>query len=126
MQLTPTLQGLLVAYRERTLHKRPHDLVFPTARGRRDNPSNVRTRFLVPAVKLANEELDEAGQQQIGAITPHSLRRTFISLLLAAGANVPYVMHQAGHSDPKMTLGVYAQVIVSDTDHGAAIDDLLG
>jgi hypothetical protein len=24
---------------------------------------------------------------------------------------VPYVMAQAGHSDPKMTLGVYAQVM---------------
>lgn len=58
-------------------------------------------------------------------LTPHSLRRTFISLLLAAGADVPYVMAQAGHTDPKMTLGLYAQVIVSKTDHGAAMDELV-
>jgi integrase len=57
-------------------------------------------------------------------VTPHSLRRTFISLLLAAGADVPYVMAQAGHTDPKMTLGLYAQVIASKTDHGAALDAL--
>ncbi len=35
-------------------------------------------------------------------------------------------MAQAGHSDPKMTLGVYAQVIASKTDHGAALDSLVG
>ncbi len=59
-------------------------------------------------------------------VTPYSLRRTFISLLLAAGADVPYVMAQAGHTDPKMTLGLYAQVIASNTDHGAALDGIVG
>lgn len=58
-------------------------------------------------------------------MTPHSLRRTFISLLLAAGADVPYVMAQARHTDPKMTLGLYAQVIASKTDHGAAMDRMV-
>ena len=58
-------------------------------------------------------------------VTPHSLRRTFISLLLAAGADVPCVMAQAGHSDPKMTLGLYAQVIASKTDYGAALDGIV-
>jgi hypothetical protein len=38
---------------------------------------------------------------------------------------VPYVMAQAGHTDPKMTLGLYAQVIVSTTDHGAALDSMV-
>lgn len=59
-------------------------------------------------------------------MTPHSLRRTFISLLLASGADVPYVMAQAGHADPKMTLGIYAKVIATKTDHGAALDGLVG
>jgi hypothetical protein len=39
---------------------------------------------------------------------------------------VPYVMAQAGHTDPKTTLGIYAQVIASKTDHGAALDGLVG
>ena len=34
-------------------------------------------------------------------------------------------MAQAGHTDPRMTLGIYAQVITSKTDHGAALDGLL-
>jgi hypothetical protein len=29
-------------------------------------------------------------------------------------------MAQAGHSDPKMTLGIYAKVIATKTNHGAA------
>jgi hypothetical protein len=53
------------------------------------------------------------------------MRRTFISLLLAAGADVPYVMAQAGHTDPMMTLGIYAKVIASQTDHGASVDELV-
>lgn len=40
-------------------------------------------------------------------------------------ADVPYVIAQAGHTDPKMTLGLYAQVIASKTDHGVALDGLV-
>jgi len=39
---------------------------------------------------------------------------------------VPYVMAQVGHNDPKVTLGIYAQVIASKDDHGAALDGLVG
>ncbi len=77
------------------------------------------------AAKLANADLRAAGREPMPDVTPHSLRRTFISLLLAAGADVPYVMAQAGHTDPKMTLGLYAQVIASKTDHGAALDGIV-
>jgi hypothetical protein len=69
---------------------------FATAAGNRDNPSNVRRRFLADAVERANEALAERGQEPITAATPHSLRRTCISLLLASGADVPYVMAQVG------------------------------
>jgi Phage integrase family. len=120
------LQRLLADYRLRSPHSGTNDIVFATGKGRRDNPSNVRNRFLAGAVKRANRELGKARHQGIGAITPHSLRRTFISLLLATGADVPYVMAQAGHSDPKMTLGIYAQAIASKTDHGTAVDGLIG
>jgi integrase len=58
-------------------------------------------------------------------ITPHSLRRTFASLLFVAGADVPYAMAQMGHADPKMTLGIYAQVIASKRSYGATMDGLI-
>jgi integrase len=126
IDMTPTLAEVLSEYRTRTRHADPDDLVFPTAVGKRDNPSNVRNRFLADSVERANVKLTEAGGEPIGKVTPHSLRRTFASLLLATGADVPYVMAQLGHTDPKMTLGVYAKVIASRTDHGAALDDLIG
>lgn len=126
VDITPTLAEVLSEYRTRTRHATPDDLVFPTAAGKRDNPSNVRNRFLSDAVEGANVKLVEAGEEPIGKVTPHSLRRTFASLLLATGADVPYVMAQLGHTDPKMTLGVYAKVIASKTDHGAALDGLVG
>ncbi|HET9591588.1 MAG TPA: site-specific integrase [Solirubrobacterales bacterium] len=126
VDLTPALQELLADYRNRSPYTQPGDLVFPTGAGKRDNPSNVRNRFLDSAAKLANIDLRAAGREPMPDVTPHSLRRTFISLLLAAGADVPYVMAQAGHTDPKMTLGLYAQVIASKTDHGAALDGIIG
>jgi integrase len=125
VDLTPALQELLADYRSRSPYTQPGDLVFPTSAGKRDNPSNVRNRFLDSAAKLANADLLAAGREPIPDVTPHSLRRTFISLLLAAGADVPYVMAQAGHTDPKMTLGLYAKVIASNTDHGAALDGIV-
>jgi integrase len=125
VDLTPALQELLADYRSRSPYTQPGDLVFPTGAGRRDNPSNVRNRFLDSAAKLANADLRAAGREAMPDVTPHSLRRTFISLLLAAGADVPYVMAQAGHTDPKMTLGLYAKVIASKTDHGAALDGIV-
>jgi integrase len=126
VDMTPALQEVLSEYRTRTEHHGPDDFVFSTATGRRDSASNVRSRFLAASVKQANVELRKANREPIERITPHSLRRTFISLLLAAGADVPYVMAQAGHAHPRMTLSVYAKVIESKTDHGAALDGLVG
>ena len=126
VDISPTLTDVLTEYRTRTRHADPDSLVFPTSAGKRDNPSNTRNRFLADAVEIANVKLEEDGHEPIAHVTPHSLRRTFASLLLATGADVPYVMAQLGHEDPKMTLGVYAKVIASKTDHGAAVDGLVG
>jgi integrase len=67
--------------------------VFATATGCRQSPSNVRNRGLAGAVRLASERRQAAGLGRLPeGLTPHSLRRTFISLLLAVGEEVPYVM----------------------------------
>jgi integrase len=44
-------------------------------------------------------------------LTPHTLRRTYASLLLTANAEPQRVMAQLGHTDPSMTLRLYAQVL---------------
>jgi hypothetical protein len=39
------------------------DTQEPTATGRRDNPSNVRNRYLADAVKRGNEQLAKLGRK---------------------------------------------------------------
>jgi hypothetical protein len=58
---------------------------------------------------------------------PHTLRRTYISLMLEAGAPLHYVMDQVGHEDSKTTLEIYAQVQkrVSRKQVKRAFEDLL-
>jgi integrase len=126
VDVSPTLQELLSEFKTWTRHGAPDDLVFPTSKGKRDNPSNVRNRFLAAARVIANEKLVSDGHEPIAHVTPHTLRRTFAWLLLASGADVPYAVAQLGHENPQMTLGVYAKVIASKTDHGAVLDGLLG
>ena len=55
------------------------------------------------------------------------MRRTYISLLIEAGAPLPYVMRQVGHEDSRTTLEVYAQVQhrLSRKQVHQAFDDLL-
>lgn len=99
--MTPALQELLADYRSRSPYTQPGDLVFPTSAGRRDNPSNVRNRFLDSAAKLANVDLRTAEREPMPDVTPHSLRRTFISLLLAAGPMCPTSWHRRGIPTPR-------------------------
>ena len=42
-------------------------------------------------------------------LTPHSLRRTFPSILFAVGESPPYVMAQMGDTTPALTLAIYAR-----------------
>src|SRR5438132_522028 len=78
-------------------------------RGPRDKDS-VRERVLAPVVDRANEIRADRGLAPLPNVTPHALRRTYISLMLEAGAPLPYVMDQVGHADSKTTLEIYAQV----------------
>jgi len=128
VDMTPRLVDELVAYLATRDKARPGDPAFPTRTGSRRDKDNIRNRVVAPAVKQANVEREAAGLPAIGvAVTPHTLRRTYISLLLSAGAEVPYVQAQVGHSDPKVTLEVYAQVLKrrDRSRLGQALDTLM-
>jgi len=60
-------------------------------------------------------------------VTAHTLRRTYISMMFAAGAEIPYVMAQVGHDDSKVTLEIYARVLKrrDRDDIGKTFDHLL-
>jgi integrase len=112
VDIVPALREELAVHRAQSAFTRPDDLVFPTSAGRLQSATNVRNRILTKAVIRANEKLARQGLAELPeGLTPHSLRRTYISLLLAKGDEVPYVMQQVGHTDPKMTLGLYAKVM---------------
>ncbi|MGH2873109.1 MAG: tyrosine-type recombinase/integrase [Solirubrobacteraceae bacterium] len=103
------------------------DFVFATDRGRPRDKDSVRERVLGPVVIQANEIRQARGIAPLAKITPHTLRRTYISLMLEAGAPLPYVMDQVGHADSKTPLEIYAQVQkrVSRTNVHAAFDRLI-
>ena len=85
--------------------------MFATATGKADTRSNI-AKSLKRAVERANEAL--AGQGRIvdpRRAVPHSLRRMFASLLYLRGENPVYVMHQMGHTDPKLALRIYTKVM---------------
>jgi integrase len=79
------------------------------------------------AAAQASRELAGKGRAPLPRTTPHSLRRTYISIvLLANNFDVKWVMSQVGHADSKMTLDVYAQLEQrADRRHGASFDGLV-
>jgi integrase len=83
--------------------------VFATASGKPRNKDNVRT-ILSRVVEKANAVRAGRGRAALPPVVPHTLRRTYISLMLEAGAPLHYVMDQVGHEDSKTTLEIYAHV----------------
>ncbi len=109
--LPPRLMRALLEHKEHSPFDSDDDLVFPTWRGRHDNPSNVRVRVLKPAIARANRRLELEDKSLIPKVTPHGLRYTFCSLLIAQGEDVATVAAQMRHSDPTTTLRIYTQVM---------------
>jgi integrase len=109
VKIRPALRDVLLD-RKASTGGGPDDLVFPTEHGRQHSQSNVRRRILAKAVELADGKLDTP----LPKITPHSLRRTFASVLYAIGEPPPVVMQEMGHTDPKLALQIYAQALRRD------------
>jgi integrase len=109
IDLLPVLREQLTEYRAALGDVAPSTLVFGSGTGAVQQPSNVRRRILAPAVARANERLDRDGIERLPErLTPHSLRRTFASILVAIGEDPEYVMTATGHTDPGLTLRIYA------------------
>jgi integrase len=112
VDVQPELHDELLAWRARTPFDGRDDFVFPTRTGGAQNRHNVRQRVVLSAVARANDRLTKAGYEPLpDGLSPHALRRSFASWLLAEGEDVPYVQEQLGHTDPTMTLGVYAKAV---------------
>lgn len=109
VNILPVLHEELTSYRTQ-LTSSDAALVFGTSTGRPHSATNVRSRVLARAIERANAERAVTGLEPlVGGLTPHSLRRTFASLLFAIGETPPYVMAQMGHTSANLTLSVYAR-----------------
>ena len=87
----------------------PGDLVFPASDGRPMRRSTVYLRGFVPALTAA----------KLRTVRLHSLRHSFASALIMAGAPLTEVSHLLGHSNPSITLKVYSHWF-KGTDSGAS------
>jgi integrase len=54
-------------------------------------------------------------------VTPHKLRHTFASLLVALGTDPGAVMDQLGHTDAEFTMRVYRHGMRRDPDSKGAL-----
>jgi integrase len=118
VDLLPVLRDELSAHKAADTDATADSYVFPSAAGTRQDGGGVRVRVLARAIQRANQQLTADRQTPLPeGLTPHALRRTFASVLVALGHDPRYVMDQLGHSDPTVTLGIYAQVMrTSDAD----------
>jgi integrase len=84
-------------------------LLFAGSSGRPLDYSNWRRRVWVPAV-------ERAGLVSLGF---HDLRRTNATAMVLEGVDVKTAQARLGHSDPRLTLAVYAQA-TGEGDRSAA------
>jgi integrase len=102
--------------------------LIPFGNGRPLVASNIRQRVLAKVVVEANELLRDRRVPEILECTPHTLRRTYISLLLTAGCDPAYVQQPVGHTDPTLTLRIYQQLLKRKRreEYPARVNELLG
>ncbi len=115
IRLLPVLRDELGAHKASSRSIASSDPVFPTLTGRARDKDNVRNRVLAPAARRADELLEKAGSVPLPTgLTPHGLRHTFASLLVALGEDPRYVMGQLGYTDPAFTLRLYSHAMRRD------------
>jgi integrase len=125
VELSPDLLDELKALKARSPWQEPDELVFPTRNGTKRDRHNVRSRVLLPVLARTNKVRAKAELRPIAHITSHMLRRTFASLLYAAGASPAYVMGAMGHESAALALEVYAKMMARQSNTGAAMDELV-
>jgi len=128
VQLSPELADILIRYRDahaaRSGRPRGDDPLWPS----RDGRPRSRTWALAKVHRAADRASAARGRRDLPPlpnVTPHTLRHTYISILLLVTDNVLYVMEQVGHEDQDTTNRIYRHLIRQRQQHGAAFDHVL-
>lgn len=130
VQVSPDLLEEIVAHvdalRRVGLPTDGNAYLFCNRRGGRLQRQKVN-KIIEGAATLGSTHLVGRGLPELPNTTPHTLRRTYISIaLLANRFDVLWVMRQVGHADSKMTMDVYAQLQQrAERSHGEAFDALV-
>ncbi len=131
VEVTPKLRDVLLAHRAEKIRRgypvEPDKPFFCTRKGTRWDDGNVRERVLDAGAQLASGNLVQSGLPPLPHVTPHTMRRTYVSImLLATNFDVGFVQSQVGHSDSKLTVDVYNELLDrSKRAHGVAFDALV-
>jgi integrase len=89
VDLSPMLRDELLAWRASLAAPAPDSPFFPTRSGSRRNKDNINARVIRPAVRQANERRALRDLPPLPTkVTAHTLRRTYISMMFAAGAEI--------------------------------------
>jgi integrase len=124
--LLPLLRDELATHKASTYRAEPDDPVFPTGTGGRRDKDNIRNRILAAAITRADQHLAQREQTPLpNGLTPHKLRHTFASILVALGHDPASVMAALGHTDPKFTLRVYTHLMRRDPTERARLKALV-
>lgn len=95
--------------------------MISTCKGTAWSDDNVRNRIMAPAAKLANES--RAAVENLAALpalTPHSLRRTAVSLWEVVGWSTTDSMTALGHAPAKLPMEVYMKPMrLGERERGA-------
>jgi integrase len=90
VKIRPALRDVLVTLKATAGETEPDAIVFATRNGKPPGHTNVIRRVLRPAIAAANVQLAERQLTPLPeGLTPHSLRRTFASLLVRVGRGAP-------------------------------------
>jgi integrase len=87
----------------------PTDPVFAVRGGGTGDRFNLGRRLKHIAAVAAELRRAQGLAPMPGRITPHTFRRTFITLSFQAGKDLVFVQSQAGHANWKTTLDIYTQ-----------------
>lgn len=104
IDMTPWLREELLGYRAAVGTPDLDAPVFPTRDGAHRTKDNLNRNVIRPVVRAANDARRERGMPPLPvAVTAHTFRRTYVTLMLEAGAPLAYVQDQVGHEDTKTT-----------------------
>jgi integrase len=107
VDMLPLLREILTEHKAASHKTAPDDAVFVTSAGKPRSRHNLRHDVVDAVVAHATKLAEERGAQPLPiGITPHKLRHTFASILVAIGKDPTYVMQQLGHTDRAFTLRV--------------------